>query len=58
MASVLLTKQEQLNGTVVYTDFQSNGKGQRGNSWESAKGENILIYEKNIDRVKDKLKTN
>ena len=43
LASVLLNKQEQLNGTVVYTDFQSHGKGQRGNSWESAKGENILI---------------
>ena len=43
MASVLLTKQEQLNGTVVYSDFQSSGKGQRGNSWESAKGKNILL---------------
>jgi len=43
MASVLLTKQEQLNGTVIYTDYQSSGKGQRGNSWESAKGKNILI---------------
>ena len=43
MASVLLTKQEQLNGTVIYTDYQSSGKGQRGNSWESAKGKNLLI---------------
>ena len=43
MASVLLTKQEQLNGTVVYTDFQSSGKGQRGNTWESANGENLLL---------------
>ena len=43
MASVLLAKQEQLNGTVVYTDFQSGGKGQRGNTWESADGQNILI---------------
>ena len=43
MASVLLTKQEQLNGTVVYTDYQSSGKGQRGNTWESEEGKNILI---------------
>lgn len=32
-----------MNGTVVYTDYQSKGKGQRGNSWESEEGENILI---------------
>lgn len=43
IASVLLTNQQQLNGTVIYTDFQSKGKGQRGNSWESEDGKNILI---------------
>ena len=43
MASVLLSKQEQYNGTVIYTDFQSAGKGQRGNSWESNERENILL---------------
>lgn len=43
MASVLLTKEEQLNGTVVYTDFQSSGKGQRGNIWESEAERNILM---------------
>ena len=43
MAAVLLSKDEQLNGTVIYTDYQSAGKGQRGNIWESAKGQNILI---------------
>ncbi len=32
-----------MNGTVIYTDYQSKGKGQRGNSWESEEGENILI---------------
>lgn len=30
-------------GFVVYTDFQTAGKGQVGNSWESAAGENILF---------------
>lgn len=43
MASVLMTNKQPLNGTVVYTDFQTNGKGQRGNSWESQEGKNILI---------------
>jgi len=30
-------------GFVVYTDFQSEGKGQPGNSWESAKSKNLLF---------------
>jgi BirA family biotin operon repressor/biotin-[acetyl-CoA-carboxylase] ligase len=29
-------------GTVVWTDFQTQGKGQRGNQWESKAGENLL----------------
>lgn len=29
-------------GYLVYTDFQLAGKGQAGNSWEAAKGKNIL----------------
>jgi len=43
IASILLTNQQHLNGTVIYTDYQSKGKGQRGNSWESEDGKNILI---------------
>ena len=43
MASVLITHEDQLSGTVIYTDFQSKGKGQRGNTWESEEGKNILI---------------
>ena len=30
-------------GFVVYTDFQSSGKGQPGNTWESAEGKNLLF---------------
>ncbi len=30
-------------GFVVYTDFQTEGKGQIGNSWESETGENLLF---------------
>lgn len=42
IASVLLTDKQPMNGTVIYTDYQSKGKGQRGNSWESEEGKNIL----------------
>jgi BirA family biotin operon repressor/biotin-[acetyl-CoA-carboxylase] ligase len=42
LASVLLTDEQPLNGTVIYTDYQTKGKGQRGNSWESDDGKNIL----------------
>jgi len=30
------------NWTAVYTDFQEKGKGQRGNVWSSAKGDDLL----------------
>ena len=43
MASVLMSNQRQINGTVIYTDYQTSGKGQRGNIWESKDGENILL---------------
>ena len=29
--------------TVVQSDFQTAGKGQRGNSWETEKGKNLLF---------------
>ncbi len=31
------------DGTTVYTDFQTAGRGQRGNSWESEKGKNLTF---------------
>ncbi len=43
VASELLSKNEQANGMVIYTDYQSKGKGQRGNTWESEQAKNILI---------------
>jgi BirA family biotin operon repressor/biotin-[acetyl-CoA-carboxylase] ligase len=43
MASALMCNEQPLNGTVVYTDFQTHGKGQRGNSWEAQDGKNILL---------------
>ena len=32
-----------LSGSTVYTDFQTAGRGQKGNSWESARGENLMF---------------
>lgn len=39
----LLQTQNVDEGTVVWADFQSAGKGQRGNGWESETGKNILF---------------
>ena len=36
-------KEELADRTVYMTDFQTAGKGQRGNGWESAKAENLLF---------------
>jgi BirA family biotin operon repressor/biotin-[acetyl-CoA-carboxylase] ligase len=43
LASALMSNKQPLNGTVVYTDFQSQGKGQRGNRWESEPAKNVLM---------------
>ncbi len=42
-ASLLLKKGDPAEGTVIYTDFQTAGKGQPGNRWESEKGKNLLL---------------
>jgi len=42
-AHAMLRKGKVQEGTVVYTAFQSAGKGQAGNRWESEKGMNILM---------------
>jgi len=34
---------EMLDGTVVYTDDQTAGRGQKGNHWESEKGKNLTF---------------
>jgi len=36
-------KKPLTEGFVLYTDFQTEGKGQTGNSWESAKAKNLLF---------------
>lgn len=41
--SALCDKQAVADLTCVYTAFQSQGRGQRGNSWESEAGMNLLF---------------
>lgn len=42
-ASQLLRSGEFMEGTVIYADHQSEGKGQQGNRWESEQGKNLLF---------------
>lgn len=39
----LLKKQKLEEFTIVRADFQISGRGQKGNTWESAKGKNLLF---------------
>lgn len=39
----LLSLQDLEEGTVVYSDFQTAGKGQQGNVWESECGKNLIF---------------
>lgn len=42
-ASLLLKNNSLAEGTIIYTNYQSAGKGYSGNSWESEDGKNLLI---------------
>jgi BirA family biotin operon repressor/biotin-[acetyl-CoA-carboxylase] ligase len=42
-AAYLLKKESMPEGTIVYTNYQTSGKGHSGNSWESEDGKNLLI---------------
>lgn len=39
----LIREKNPIEGFVVRTDYQTAGKGQAGNSWESEKGKNLLF---------------
>lgn len=39
----LLRTDRPPEGTIVYTNHQSEGKGQKGNKWESEDGKNLLV---------------
>jgi BirA family transcriptional regulator, biotin operon repressor / biotin---[acetyl-CoA-carboxylase] ligase len=42
-AAYLLKNQELADGTIIYTHFQSAGRGQMENRWESEDGKNLLF---------------
>jgi BirA family biotin operon repressor/biotin-[acetyl-CoA-carboxylase] ligase len=42
-AAEVLKEKEVLEGTIIQTNFQSAGRGQMGNKWESENGKNLLI---------------
>ena len=42
-AHKLILNGKIIEGTLISTDFQTGGKGQRGNTWESAEGLNLLM---------------
>ena len=42
-ASELIASNRESEGTVVITEYQLAGKGQRGNMWESERGKNVMI---------------
>lgn len=48
----LLSEEKPVEGTIITTDFQTAGRGQPGNSWESEAGKNLLfstiLYPENV----------
>jgi BirA family transcriptional regulator, biotin operon repressor / biotin---[acetyl-CoA-carboxylase] ligase len=42
-AALLLKNNRLQEGTIIYTNFQSAGKGHSGNNWESEDGKNLLF---------------
>jgi BirA family biotin operon repressor/biotin-[acetyl-CoA-carboxylase] ligase len=43
MASVMLRGEQPAEGTVITAAFQEEGRGQKGNTWESEPGKNLLM---------------
>jgi len=43
LASVMLRSDKPAEGTVITAAFQEGGRGQKGNSWESEPGKNLLM---------------
>ena len=42
-ATKLLKENEVQEGMIIYTNYQTAGRGQAGNTWESENGKNLLI---------------
>ena len=43
LRELIMREKEQPEGTVVITDYQTAGRGQKGNSWESERGKNLTF---------------
>ena len=43
LRELIRREKEQPEGTVVITDYQTAGRGQKGNSWESERGKNLTF---------------
>lgn len=43
LKELIMREKEQPEGTVVITDYQTAGRGQKGNSWESERGKNLTF---------------
>jgi BirA family biotin operon repressor/biotin-[acetyl-CoA-carboxylase] ligase len=43
LASVMLRDEKPAEGTVITAAFQEDGRGQKGNNWESDPGKNLLM---------------
>ncbi len=43
IANEIIQNKEFIDGTVILTDHQTAGRGQRGNQWESRSGQNLLM---------------
>jgi len=42
-AALFLKENKVQEGTIIYTNFQTAGRGQAGNTWESKDGKNLLM---------------
>lgn len=42
-ATRLVVENDENDGTIIITDYQYSGKGQKGNTWESESGRNIIL---------------
>lgn len=57
----LLENADLPEGTVFITDYQTSGRGQRGNSWESGRGENLtfsLLFRPKFLAAREQFKLN
>ena len=43
LRELIMREKEQPEGTVVITDYQTAGRGQKGNRWESERGKNLTF---------------